>query len=479
MTRSDDLIRAVTQRTPIVIFALDAEGKLTFSEGAGVQKLGLAENRGLGRSVFDLYEAYPEVSEPLARGLAGEEFEWSVEIKGTTYEVAVTPLTGGGLVGVARDITAELQAEKALKASEGKFAAAFRHSLDSVLLTAVPSGEILEINKGFTLITGYDRRQAVGKTTLELAIWANPAERDQMFSSLREQGKIEGQEASIRHASGQIRQCKLWGELLEVEGAPVLLTVVRDITEQRSAEQERQKFIAELEAKNRELEQFSLTVAHDLKAPLISIQGLIEIASEDLSTGRIESVNASLQRVESSVTRMLNLLSSLLTLSRAGHVFEGIDSVDLGEVAREAVEHAAAVAQEEVEILIDESLGHAAVDRLRLLLVYQNLISNSLKFMSDQGRPKVEIGRRQDGEERVYFVRDNGAGIDSGDLDRIFDLFFGRRRRSVEGSGIGLALVKRIVEAHGGRVWAESEGPGKGSTICFTLELENADSSAI
>ncbi len=474
---SDDLIRAMTQRAPIIIFALDGEGKVTFTEGQGLEELGLMKDRTLGRSVFDLYKAYPEVSDPLAKGLAGEELNWSVEVEGTSYEVVVTPLTGGGLVGVARDVTDQLKAERALKASEAKFAAAFRHSLDSVLLTAVPSGEILEINKGFSLITGYGRRQAVGKTTLELGIWADPSQREQMFATLRKNGKLEGEEASIRSATGQIRECRLWGEVLEIEEVPVLLTVVRDETEQRSAERERVKFIAELEAKNRELEQFALTVAHDLKAPLISIQGLIELATEDLRADDPGSAVGNLKRIESATRRMSDLLSSVLALSRAGLVFDRLERVDLQEVAREAVEQSAAVAKEKLVIDISESLGTAVGDRIRLLQVYQNLISNSVKFMGDQKRPRVEIGARQVGQERVYFVRDNGAGIEADDLDQIFDLYFRRRHRSVEGSGIGLALVHRIVEAHNGRVWAESAGPATGSTFCFTLGFNEADPS--
>ena len=474
-TQSDDLIRALTERAPVIIFALDADGKVTFSEGQGLKELGLEKDRTLGRSVFDLYKAYPEVSNPLAKGLAGEELHWSVEVRDTTFEVVVTPLTGGGLVGVARDVTDQLRAENALKASEAKFAAAFRHSLDSVLLTAVPNGEILEINKGFTLITGYERQQALGKTTLELGIWADPAQRDEMFASLREQGKLEGQEAAIRNASGQIRECRLWGELLEVEGAPVLLTVVRDVTEQRAAERERRDFITELEAKNRELEQFSLTVAHDLKAPLISIQGLIEVAAEDLGSGELSAVDESLRRIDSAARRMSDLLSSVLALSRAGRVFDRVERVDLREIVEEALEQAVAVSQEKLSIVISEALGTAIGDRIRLLQVYQNLISNSVKFMGEQERPLIEIGVRPAGPEKVYFVRDNGSGIEPDDLGQIFDLYYRRRHRSVEGSGVGLALVHRIIEAHNGKVWAESSGPGTGSILCFTLGLSDIE----
>ena len=111
-------------------------------------------------------------------------------------------------------------------------------------------------------------------------------------------------------------------------------------------------------------------------------------------------------------------------------------------------------------------------DRVRLLQVYQNLIGNAVKFMGDQAEPRVEIGRRQDGTETVFFVRDNGMGIDPKYHDKIFGLFE-RLDVQVSGTGIGLQLVKRIVEVHGGRVWVESEGQAKGSTFCFTLRLAN------
>jgi len=121
-----------------------------------------------------------------------------------------------------------------------------------------------------------------------------------------------------------------------------------------------------------------------------------------------------------------------------------------------------------VRVEVAPDLPVVRADRRRLLEVLQNLIENAAKFMGEQREPRVEVGWRQDGAERVYFVRDNGQGIEPRFLERVFGLFE-KLDPGGEGTGVGLALVRRIVEAHGGRAWAESEGPGRGATFCFTL----------
>lgn len=471
MKQPESLIRTVTTKASVVMFALSPEGTLTFFEGKGLDRFGLdAKQNALGRSYLELWARSPDISGPLTKAMQGQELAWTTEMRGVTYDVVATPVSDGGVVGVARDVTAHRAAESALKDSQAKFAAAFRQSLDSVLLTAIPSGEILEINRGFTLITGYERDEAVGKTTADLSIWQDAAEREEMFATLEEHGKISGMSVKIRHRSGESRCCLLWGELLETQGAPTLLTVVRDVTDQFEAEEERAGFVAELEAKNRELEQFSLAVAHDLKAPLISIQALAEVVTEDMADGELRAATTNLKRIDESVNRMLGLVSSLLELSRGGRAIDKLGTVRLSSLAREAYEHSIGLSRRPIECEIDPSLGTVVGDRARLFQVFQNLISNAVKFVADQPKPKISVGVRRETAQAVYFVRDNGQGIEEEERERIFDLFYGRRRAGLsEGTGIGLALAKRIVEVHGGRIWVESEGPGRGACFCFTL----------
>ncbi len=142
----------------------------------------------------------------------------------------------------------------------------------------------------------------------------------------------------------------------------------------------------------------------------------------------------------------------------------------LTEIGREAVELLSeSIAAAGVEVKVDPWLPVVEGDRQRLLDIYQNLIDNAVKFMGEQPQPRIELGQRPDGDGTVLYVRDNGTGIDRRYQDRIFRLFERLEPDKFDGTGIGLALVKRIVEVHGGRIWVESDGPGQGTTMCYTL----------
>jgi signal transduction histidine kinase len=226
---------------------------------------------------------------------------------------------------------------------------------------------------------------------------------------------------------------------------------------------------ADLAAKNAELERFTYTVSHDLKSPLVTIRGFAELAGNDLVAGRLERARQDLDRIVTAADKMHRLLEELLELSRVGRVVHEPEDVHLGELAREAVELVRGrIGQADMAVDVAHDLPVVRADRRRLLEVYQNLVENAAKFTHVGRDARVQIGVRSDGGERVFFVRDNGRGIEPRFLERVFALFE-KLDAGAEGTGVGLALVRRIVEAHGGRVWAESDGPGHGTTVCFTL----------
>jgi len=228
---------------------------------------------------------------------------------------------------------------------------------------------------------------------------------------------------------------------------------------------------AELEAKNDELERFSYTVSHDLKSPLVTIKGFLGLLEKDTVEGNPEQIQQDIRQIQNATDTMQRLIDELLELSRIGHEALPLEEVSLTELAHEVVQLLAGrITERGVTVTVAPEWPTVFGDRVRLWQVLQNLIDNAVKFMGDQPEPRIEIGGSQQDQQVVCYVRDNGAGIEPRFQDKVFGLFK-RLDTESEGTGIGLAAVKRIVEAHGGRVWVESAGRGCGSTFYFTLPL--------
>lgn len=252
-------------------------------------------------------------------------------------------------------------------------------------------------------------------------------------------------------------------------GPDLVLAMVRDVTLRRWAETERESLIDELESKNAELERFTYTVSHDLKSPLITIRGFLGFIREDIERGNRQRLDADIQRIIDATNKMQTLLNDLLELSRIGRLTNQPEIIKMNQFVDEVLEflhgrlHSANVVTR-----VEEYLPDVYGDRQRLFEVFQNLIDNAAKFMGSQPNPTIEIGvnGQVDGKP-VFLVRDNGMGIEDIYKENIFGLF-NKLDSQTEGTGIGLTLVKRIIEFHGGRIWVESEA-GKGSTFLFTL----------
>ena len=259
----------------------------------------------------------------------------------------------------------------------------------------------------------------------------------------------------------------LWG----VSRALITRTrrIQKEISEREQAA-ERERLIRQLEAQNAELERFTYTVSHDLKAPLVTIRGFLGFISKDAAAGDLDRLEQDLGRIEGAAAKMSELLEDLLQLSRIGRKVNPPQKASMNQLIAEALELISGrSSQRGVEVEVAPNLPEIYGDRARILEMLQNLLDNAVKYLGDTASPRVEVGvsTPPDGEP-VFFVRDNGIGIESAYLEKIFGLFE-RLDAETEGTGIGLALVRRIVEIHGGRIWVESEGRGKGSTFFFTL----------
>jgi signal transduction histidine kinase len=230
----------------------------------------------------------------------------------------------------------------------------------------------------------------------------------------------------------------------------------------------REAVSSELENQNAELERFAYTVSHDLKTPLVTIKGFLGLLGKDLDADDMDRVGDDIEKINSAADKMGALLDDLLELGRIGRVIGDPVNCDLSEIATQASQLIETqIDQLGIEIVID-SMPSIQGDRTRLTEVFQNLIENAIKFMGDQESPSVHIGAFERDGMVCCYVKDNGVGVDIRFQEQIFVLFE-RLSADVGGTGVGLALVKRIVEVHGGKIWVESEGSGLGSTFWFTL----------
>ena len=229
----------------------------------------------------------------------------------------------------------------------------------------------------------------------------------------------------------------------------------------------------ELERQNAELERFTYSVSHDLKAPLVTIKGFIGLLQKDIDESNADAVSADIQKISEATDNMARQLDELLELSRVGRLVNAPVEINLDDMVAAVVNlFSDPIDEGGIEIRIANSMPLAHGDAGRIFEVFQNLVGNAIKFADRAQSPRIEIGARMDADEVLCHVRDNGIGIREEYLGRIFNLFE-RLDPQVEGTGIGLALAKRIVEFHNGRIWAESEGPGQGSTFWFSLPVAN------
>jgi len=376
--------------------------------------------------------------------------------------------------------------EDALRESETKFRTLIENLSEGMLLLD-EQGRIIEWNPAQAALTGFKPGDVVGKPVWDVQFQLTPeCNRTPDFYEMMEHqsrsiltsGEFANfnrpQTGVIHSKDGDVKHILQTSFPIQTDSGKYRIgAIMRDITSQRLAEKDREDLIAELKAKNSELEQFTYTVSHDLKAPIITIKGFLGLLEKDMLDGKADHAKKDMLRINEAAEKMHILLNELLELSRIGRFVNPSQNMPFDKIVQDAISAVRGnLDAHKVMVNIAKNLPSVFVDQTRLVQVMQNLLDNSAKFMGEQTNPVVEIGTSgiaNDGKQ-TFFVKDNGKGIAPDQIERVFGLFQ-KLDISAEGTGVGLALVKRIIEVHDGRVWITSKGLGHGTTVWFTLPV--------
>ncbi len=383
--------------------------------------------------------------------------------------------TGIGMIeGVAFDITDKKEVEVRLMLEKERL----RNFLDiaGVMIVVLgQDGNVSIANRKTCEILGCEESDIVGKNWFDFALPEDNREGVKMVFSKIISGELkpfEYVENKVLTKDKEERIIAWSNSVLKNETGGIVATISsgEDITARKAYEDEREELINELKSKNTELERFTYTVSHDLKSPLITIKGFTGHLKRDMQEGKTDYCREDIERITAATDHMQGLLEDLLHLSRVGRKRNSVQKANLGDLVQEVIDNqlAGVLGQANAEIKIEPGLPEVTCDVSRIREVFQNLIENSLKFMDDDVSPMIVIGCRMLEGSCIIYVKDNGVGIPEEYHGKIFEIF-DKLDPKTEGSGIGLAVVKTIIELHNGRIWVESEGAGKGATFCFTL----------
>jgi PAS domain S-box-containing protein len=366
-----------------------------------------------------------------------------------------------GIVVSALDITERKRMLQELIASEEKYRTLVNHALIGIGIHQ--DGRIVFANQRMATMLGYTLEEFIG---IPIADLIHPDERNAVLTRAqrRQSGYQEPETYEIRllRKDGSFFYALISNGLIEYNGKVATLITISDITDTKARR--------ELEEANRELEAFSYSVSHDLRAPLRSIDGFSQILLEDYSEKLDDQGKEYLKRIKVATQHMSQLINDLLDLSRVSRAEMHLEDVDLTAMVMDiATSFKQTQPERNVNFIIEQNV-RAYGDPHLLRIVMENLLSNAWKFTSKHQSATIEFGVRQDNGKMVYFVKDDGAGFDMAYVNKLFTPFQRLHEQSeFEGTGIGLATVQRIIHRHGGNIWAEGEVE-RGATFYFTLQ---------
>jgi PAS domain S-box-containing protein len=363
-------------------------------------------------------------------------------------------------------------AVRLFKESRAGFLQLFNNSPVCMSMTTTNLGKrtYVRVNRKFLEKFGFDESEIIGRTSVEIGI-LDQEESLRVGSIIREKGRLQNDYVKCWTKDKQVVHTVSSIEMMEMNNETYLISFFVDISKIIEQQAIIEQHALQLEAVNKELEAFSYTVSHDLRAPLRAIDGYTRVLNEDFNAVLDDEGRKMLSAVLRNAQKMGNLIDDLLAFAKLGRNPVEKTNINMHNLVEEVLADLKKVTNHKAEVIIG-TLHPVRGDYSLIKQVAINLLSNSIKYSSKKENPIVEITSKSDDRQMVYSIRDNGEGFDMKYAEKLFGVF--QRLHSseqFEGTGIGLAIVQRIISKHGGTIHAEAE-PGKGATFHFTLPLE-------
>lgn len=491
LTKSEERFRALAEHSPDVIDQFDRDLRYIYVNPASAKLLGTRADAIIGKTVEQaaIEEPYRSAWNANIRAVfkTGQpldvegHFSSNAHIRYYQWRYVPEHAADGAITHVlvvGRDLTTHKQAEEALRESEAKYRNLFENMTEELQFWQLIRDERGEI-RNWRLVDAnppalrtWGRRidEIRGKTTDEIF---GPGSSSRYMAVVQ---KITAEGVPYQFED-YLPEIQRYFRFMNIPFGDYFITTGFDITDIREAQKLIEQRQVELEAANHELEAFSYSVSHDLRAPLRAIDGFVGMLQEDYS-GKLDVEGQRLLNVvRNSAVKMGRLIDDILAFSRAGRTAINLVEIDMTELVRAVIADPLAPATAGRTIAIDiAELPPARGDHAMLERVWVNLIDNAIKYSAPKPDAHIEIGANVAEHETVYYVRDNGIGFDMQYVDKLFGVFQRLHGSEIPGTGIGLAIVKRLVSRHGGRVWAEGK-PGEGATFYFTMPTAGANSA--
>lgn len=389
---------------------------------------------------------------------------------------------------VFKDIASVKGTDNFQKESEQLFNTAFQAIPDPVALSVVKDGRFMEINRAFLGTMGFSREEVIGRTSQELNIWVKPEDRQRIVQLAKRDGQAFDTEVHLRRKSGVVFPALFSATFIEIHGQPAMITIAHDISVLKIAEAERERLNHELSRANQEMESLIRIVTHDLRSPLVNIQGFGQILtktcgeiarfltaaplSDEMRRNIVayhEQVEKSLRFINASVDKMNGLISGLLHLLRLGRMPLVNQPIDMNKLIQTVLEAMTFQIRKANAKVTADILPACQGDMAQISQIFSNLLDNAVKYR-DSARPlRVRIWGRKEDTLSVYCIEDNGLGVAPEYQQKIWNIFYRLNPQdSIHGEGLGLTVVQRIVERHGGKIWMESDA-GKGCKFFLSL----------